>query len=430
MKKVYLKLVAVVLILLLSLTVMATASYAWFVLSKNPAANGIQVTIGGGNTIRIAADITEVGEDGVTYHYPGEFDETLNFAYHDSYSYLSELGGLSPVSTADGLNWFVSTYINSRGELVSCSLDKYLEYANLSADETDKISQGSYIYLDFWVVSPGSDYKLRVSTNKEDGGSFVIDLLEPTQEEDGGYTLTGGISSTAASVRVGFMASPVQVTDNSMVYYQASKFFDTQYAQLRGVYQEPDYDYTMYGEPSYFTIYEPNGDAHPTGAAEEGSYVATYPIGWVDDSFAQVSVMDRLTVQLTNRWSDAENGDGTAIEQHFQAAILGVNLEGKEISDISYAFYSQYLQGLVAPYVDMGEFIENTSDLSDTVSAQEMAQLDTAGATEDVYIIELERNVPQRIRMYIWLEAMDVDWDDQNAASGFALNIELAGGTE
>jgi len=43
--------------------------------------------------------------------------------------------------------------------------------------------------------------------------------------------------------------------------------------------------------------------------------------------------------------------------------------------------------------------------------------------------VELERNVPQRIRMYIWLEGQDVDWDPSVAGNRFALSIEFAGGT-
>ena len=63
-------------------------------------------------------------------------------------------------------------------------------------------------------------------------------------------------------------------------------------------------------------------------------------------------------------------------------------------------------------------------------TADQVEALDTAGATEDVFIIELERNVPQRIRMFIWLEGQDVDCVDSVNSSSFMLNIELAGGSE
>jgi hypothetical protein len=56
--------------------------------------------------------------------------------------------------------------------------------------------------------------------------------------------------------------------------------------------------------------------------------------------------------------------------------------------------------------------------------------LDKGNATDDIYIIDLEKNVPQRIRMYIWLEGQDIDWDPRQAANSFALSLELAGGTQ
>ena len=79
MNKIYLKLIAISLTLVLSVSVVAMSSYAWLVLSSSPAVSGIQVTIGGGNTILVAPDITEV-VDGQVYHYPGTFSDTMNFS--------------------------------------------------------------------------------------------------------------------------------------------------------------------------------------------------------------------------------------------------------------------------------------------------------------------------------------------------------------
>ena len=85
----------------------------------------------------------------------------------------------------------------------------------------------------------------------------------------------------------------------------------------------------------------------------------------------------------------------------------------------------------MSPYVDMGRFYKRTSDLASyqgTVAADQ--KLDTAGAVDDVYIIELERNVPQRIRMFIWLEGQDVDCTNLSGAASLILNLEFAGSTE
>jgi len=449
MKKIYAKLILITVTLIMSVSVVAMSSYAWFVLSGNPVATGIQVAIGGGNTILIAPDVTEV-VNGTVYHYPGKFSDKMNFAQHENYDYLKDLGGLNPVSTIDGINWFLPTYYDAtdeevqEGKVLSGSLrdfedftlDNKLLHGNLLKTDTEKIEEGSYIYLDFWVVAPGADYTLRVSTpatpGDDSGGSFLVDLLQPTSNSDGTrYNLIYPDSKAAAAARVGFLANPSRLIDDTMLHYQDSAYFDERYTSLQGFYYEPGT--TADQENSRFTIYEPNADFHPDGIAASGSYVETKPIALLNGVPAEVSIPDRVTVQKSSLWTNAENGVGTAIEQRFQAALFGMDLADMDEQDIMDAFYGTYLQGQISPYVTKGEFIKRTSDLNKfggSATAEELASLDSQGATEDVYIIKLERNVPQRIRMFIWLEGQDVDCVDSVHSSSFAVNIELAGGTE
>lgn len=444
MKKIYLKLLAMSLALILSITMVVMSSYAWFVLSDSPTVSGIQVAIGGGNTILLAPDVTKV-VDGKTLHYPGWFSDTLNFSQHDAYDYLHKLGGLTPVSTADGINWYLPTYYDTTdlqvqlgqvpsGQLKDVSqfrLDDYLNYANLKATEQEKLSEGSYVYLDFWVVSPGSNYTLRVSTGDDTGGSFVIDRLEPKlwNGETGEYHLYGSDAlSATACVRVGFLASPERVTDGSMEQYQSTHSYDSRYTQLRGVYADKNGD-TAFGA-GRFTIYEPNGDLHPGAPDMNGSYVITNPIARVAGKAVAVDVSSQLTVQMTSTWADALTGSGSQLEQRFQAAMFGKDTSAMSPEEISEYFYETYLQGQVAPYVQKGNFITRTSELykyNGIVNAEQFAALDDSGATEDVFIIELERNVPQRIRLFIWLEGQDMDCVNGLSTDTFLLNLELAG---
>lgn len=446
MTKIYTKLIAVALALVLSVSMVVMSSYAWFILTSSPEVSEIQVIIGGGNTILVAPDVTRV-VDGKVLHYPGYFSDTLNFSQYDTYDYLQELGGLTPVSTADGVNWFLPTYYDTTdnqvqlgkvpsGQLKDVSqfkLDDSLSYANLARTEVEKISQGSYVYLDFWVVSPGSEYTLRVSTGDDTGGSFVIDLQEPAQT-DSGYTLASTASqggSATASVRIGFLAGVDRVTDGSMEAYQNTHAFDSRYTQLRGVYQENS-DTQVYGNYR-FCIYEPNADLHPQNPAMNGSYVITNPVAMVNGTAREVDVSSVLTVQKTSAWAPAVTGSGTELEQRFQTALLGMNWQGMSGEEISEAFYNSYLQGQVSPYVQTGDFIKRTSELylyGDIVQPEQLSALDAAGATDDVYIVELERNVPQRIRLFIWLEGQDIDCVNGLLESSFALNIELAGSNQ
>lgn len=455
MNKIYIKLIAMALALVLSASVMVMSSYAWFVLSGNPVATGIQVAIGGGNTILTAPNMVYELE-GECYNIPGYFSDHLNFSMQQSYAYLQELGNLTPVSTSNGVDWFLPEYYDGtdpevqQGRIRSGALkdiseftvDSELTHANLSKSMKDAISEGSYIYLDFWVVSPGGDYKLRVSTGDEtaNGGSFVIDLPEP--EKDGeNYTLKAPEGSAAAAVRIGFLANDLQLTDDTMLAYEKSPYSDDRFTALKGLYQEPKSG-TVYLESNHFTIYEPNGDYHPKQSSLKGSYVETKPLALVENQIVEKSVRDRLTVQKYSEWNLETNGQ-TALEQRFQTATFAMAREVMDEDEVFARFYGNYLQGQIAPYVNKGDFVKHTGNLYSAMSGKgyvseaELAEgpNDTdgvylAGATDDVYIIELERNVPQRIRMFIWLEGQDADCVDSVNSARFAVNIELAGGSE
>ena len=103
---------------------------------------------------------------------------------------------------------------------------------------------------------------------------------------------------------------------------------------------------------------------------------------------------------------------------------------------MTHKFYNEYLGAQISPYVSKGLFIQSTENLSSAagstgiISAEYLDSEYTAGATEDVYIVRLEKNVPQRIRMFIWLEGQDTDCVNSASASSFAFRIELAGGHE
>lgn len=449
MNKIHIKLISVVLTLILSVTVVVASSYAWMVLSSSPAVAGIQVGIGGGNTVLIAPDIREVAEDGTVYHYPGYFDDRMNFNQQGAYDYLQQIGNLNPVSTVNGVDWILPAYYGGSdtgvqqgivpiGVLKDISdffVDSELTYANIPAEEEERIERGNYIYMDFWVLSPASEYKLRVSTGVgvQDGGSFVIDLLQPEANEQG-YTLKNADGSPASAMRVGFLANDLILVDDTMSKYMASQYFDDRFTRLKGLYQEPNTG-TAYIDTNRFTIYEPNGDLHPAYPDVDGLYVETKPLGLEDGKIVekrtQLDDYNFLTVQSASTWGVPEGSQTSAIEQRFQSALYSGNWDNLEVNEVADRFYNQYLQGQISPYVSKGAFVRKTDNLYAQLSTGNVSLADeTMGATDDVVIIELERNVPQRIRMFIWLEGQDMDCIEQIASSRFAVNIELACGDE
>ena len=313
--------------------------------------------------------------------------------------------------------------------------DSELAYANLNPDEEEdleRISKGSYIFLDFWVVSPGGDYKVRISTGegRTDGGSFVVDLLVP-KKSGSGYTLEESNGSAAAAVRIGFLANDLPLIDDTMLKYQQSWYFDDRFTSLRGIYHEPETG-SYHQDANRFIIYEPNGDYHPHDNNLDGSYVITKPLGLSNDEICEQNIENNVTVQRKSTWAAADNQVGIAIEQQFQTALKGWEKEELNLSQITERFYGESLQGQISTYVNKGNFLKRTSDLYSIASdgaatAEELGRIEKAGATEDVYIIQLERNVPQRIRMFIWLEGQDMDCGDKVNSARFAINVELAG---
>lgn len=447
MRKNYTKLLATAIILVITACMVVAVSYAWLSVSNNPAVNGIRVTVGGGRTILLAPDITETAADGTVLHYPGVFEDKLVFSQHDTYDSLNSLGGLMPVSTADGRYWITPTYYSSSDPevqsgkansgqikpIAAFGTDDSLSCANLTEDDLSGAS-GSYIYLDFWIVSPGSEYNLRVATGEENGGSFLIGLPYPKVSADSvsGYTLAESGDGAAASARVGFLVNRDTVHNGSMLAYQRSSGFSDQYSHLLGNYQEK-------GQPcddseTLFTIYEPNGTLHTAQSGKEnGSYVVTSPLQYSYGAVVQADISSILTVQKASTWTETEDGQGIILNSIFQSALAGKDiLDPKKAFS---AFYGDYLQGQVAPYVTKGDFFTRTAQLyayalaagENGLSAYEVENLDSSGATEDVIITKLERNTPQRIRMFIWLEGQDSDCTAEASLSGFALNIELAG---
>lgn len=462
MKRIYAKLIVIALQLMLAISVVAVSTYAWLVLASNPVVEGLQIAIGGGNTILVAADQAEIGADGTVYHYPGKFQDTLNlndrYLTDNTYAYLNDLSALTPVSTADGLNWYLPAYYGLEDQEVKDGkvmvgalkavedfhLDGELSHANLASEQAETAAEGHYIYLDFWACSPGADYTLRLSTGEEASGSCVVTLLQAQETKDGGYTLVAPESDVSSCVRVGFLVNPDDVVDDTMLYYQQSDAYAEQYAKLRGSYTEQSTGYQAYSDQYRFYIYEPNGDAHSNTLVENGNYAITRPVGLdADGNVTQVDVSDRLTIQKRSSWAPAErvvgegNGIDLRIEQLFQAALLSfgqsaVGQVNASAQSLTKRFYQEYLGNQFSAHVNKGQFVKNTQNLynaavSGMVDAEYLGEEFTAGATDDVHIITLQKNVPQRIRMFVWVEGTDVDCATGISAGSFAMQLELAG---
>lgn len=440
MRKIYMKLASSLLSVLMALVMVVGASYAWMTISESPAVNGINVSIGGGKTILLAPDLTEILTDAngneVLLHYPGEFDEKLNLSQYETYSYLQEVAGLSPVSTADGVHWILPAYNQTTGKLMETAdfkVDDTLQAAN-----STEAGSGTYAYLDFWVVSPGAEYDLRVATDiKTNEGSFLMELPEAQKQRDGSFALADTSGHVASVARVGFLVNQQIGSTAEMELYSRSEGYNSRYKSLLGVYHEagemPDLSI-----PQQFTIYEPNATLHPALPEQEGGYIVTKPLAFDEDTqtIAETDISHIVTAQRCGSWRNL--GEDVWLEDLFSASVAGANNISEQ--EATSNFYQEYLEGLVSPYVSAGTFFTSTADLyqkaeqnSGKVTAEVLDdQLVSAGATNDVVITELRRNTPQRIRMFIWLEGQDADCANTESVTGanFSLGIELSGATK
>ena len=385
--------------LAVALVMVASVSYAWLTISGSPEVNGISVSIGGGTTILIAPNVAasaalENGET-VTVNYPGAFSDSMEFLNNDSYSYLSSLAGLSPVSTADGVNWMIPQY-DEYGVLSGFSVDSDYRYANSDA-------RGGYVYLDFWIVSPGADYDVRLSTDAvKREGSYLVELPDVVSGENG-LKLVMPDNRLAASARVGFLVCDETVDNADMLAYTRSENYDERYITMHG------------GEGSgQFTIYEPNALAHP-GDDAAARYVPTMPIA-ADGTETDVALL--LTAQEAPDW----NGAGVPFDQIFAAATA--NKQELSAEQAKSFFYTKYLQNNLDGYIRTGLFYKNAAELY-----YDAENAETAGAADNAVIARLHRDIPQRVRMFIWLEGQDCDCVNEGKvdASALAVRIELAG---
>lgn len=423
----HIKILASALSIVLSLSMLVMVTFAWYVMSTAPEVSGMQIKIGS-DTIRVAPDCIDASGQ---HHYPGAFQGVLET---DATAIPENFWGLIPVSTADGKHWFSATYesLENGGDRKT---DEYLEDTTLSsANLTARPeSGGNYLYLDFWVVAP-KDYDLRVSTATQgsgQSGSYVKVFPQVTQDAAGKYSLDETQRQAESSLRIGFLVNEDTVSGES---YKKSTSYDSAYKILKGECQKPGE--VLPTSRTSFTIYEPNCDWH-ADTQFSGQYKETQPLALVEGKPQPVKLETydgtKLAAQTSATWTLSDDETQTKLAQALQTALLEAKTTNRSVTDAQSAgeyLLNQFLKGQLSGYITSGQFIENTGTLKDGTSLTDMTDMDKAGATTDAVIVSLKKNVPQRIRMFVWLEGQDIDCTNEAALKTLLLNLELAGETK
>lgn len=322
--------------LVTALVMVGMASYAWFTLSTNPEIKGMNFSVTGDLAIQVSTD----GEN---------FSISTPLFEEDT----PEYGGLIPVSTVDGLNWFVCKYdtdgnVLQRPDSTYGNQFLYLRFpkgGNIPVTEPvgeegvapeEKKNHTYYIYKDIYLKTQEeeADVYLSIPANagsyqpdseeKNHYGSYVMSY----HQKDNQLTLIEGGSETSA--RIGLMV--------------IGKKTDEQYAEPENSVVSTSTEYPFY-------IYEPNADRRSEAdkssdiydadkyiagfeaknfrfASQNGKYIQTFPVApndatknLITTELAKDGANENIVNQNMDRWAD-----GTI--SIFDSSKLAVQLAG------------------------------------------------------------------------------------------------------
>jgi len=424
----------------IALILLATASFAWFTVSKSPEVTGMQMSLYAGDTLLLAPD-----NNGS----PGDFSKYVSLS-----SNFAGLAPLRPVSTVDGVNWFLPAYDTETGELADVSefiLDDTLEHANVKVtdesgdsltgdDYEGQVRKGYYVYTDLWMMTEESGANVRLSVPHEYGtaaqrragseqaglesselsqavyGTYV--LGEPELGADG-QSLATRTEQPETAIRVGFLVYQDKNTLDTGSYGETLPFtvYEPNATQRAGAigssmdYVVPDEDGDVHNtKQSYVSGYEPTASDAATGR-----YVITQPIALGADGKGTLGSIapENLIAQTSSHWDVTET----------VTTLSGLRDDGitrPNSNDI--ATFGQFLE-------TDERFALTAEDQSRTLIVEgNDATVGTSYAGSKV-LVTLKKNTPIRVRIFVWIEGQDVDcWND--IASGTCrVNLELAGET-
>ncbi|NCB52312.1 MAG: hypothetical protein EOM54_10575 [Clostridia bacterium] len=380
-------------ILLLAVIMLTGASVAWFIISTKPEISGMQVQLYTNQALLVSDSRN------------GEYVQTLDIGA--SFCRYVEL---RPVSTVDGVNWFLPAY-EAAGPLKDPSefiLDDTLSHSNILNCARDGTplegaalmaarEQGYYVWTEFWLKTEEELCHVGLSVP----GSSELDQWETEQGTYGTYALANyeldGQSlalfdtQAQAALRVGFLVG-MNTSAQKFVIYEPN-------ADQRSSPGKPESTSAETSE-RYVVGFDKSNNNY-----SEGYYIPTQPIGKNEAGVGQVTNINNanLIIQQKSAWDT----------QALQETLLNGSHPGSNEVDL------------------MGRFVTNTAELMnglDEDTNMALIGINTSIASEPV-IVSLTKDNPQKIRMFIWLEGQDVDcWNDV-AAGSFVINLEFAGET-
>ncbi len=427
-----------------SVAVLGSAGFAWYTLSTNPEISGMSFTLGSDEGLWISKD----GE---------EFYKHVDI----SDKMAGDMKVLRPVSTFDGLNWYVCDYEASSGNIVE---DEFFlkqwciseEHGTLPAhDHCD--NGGFYAYTDIWVKTTKDVANVRLAIPDLDeryeeeltSGCYVLSYYT-AEDKDGNKSIKLMQEGPETCARVGFMVFDPTTGDEEPVILQGNedardKIKDTGFTK--------DYN---------FFIYEPNADTRSeldkqsdryltdiyvsklrvkdqsyftggsfTYAESNGMYLQTYPI-------KQTVAHDPDTADLTDERGILEKADPALFPADHLIIQRGVKWNEAAIKEQvpSMGFTDSpvdLLNSLMRNIFTLrdetsGRFVNSPSGLytqANTYSPTTLSGDNASSATSQI-MFQLQQGEIRQIRLFFWIEGQDIDcWNDV-AGLEFLTRIEFA----
>ncbi len=392
--------------LLLSVVLLVGASFAWFTVSTSPEISGMQVRLFTDQALLVSADGKE---------YSQYIDLSEQFKYY---------APLKPISTINGRDWFIASYKDdgSLDELSAFRRDSNLENANvmvysktgegenavytpLTGDEYTKANEkGYYVWCEFWLKTE-LDEGCQVTLSAPDRDKGNIEDWEKEQNVYGSYVLANyGVNEETQeaymdtnaqnAMRVGFLTG--EANAERFVIYEPNA------DKRSSISQKPDSK-----EGSYIIDFalEENTDYTETGDEpkylnyQDNQYIPTKPIGSSNGTISAMQIQsENLIIQKAGSWNDEE----------LQNAIN----EGESPNS-----------GDVAEF---GRFVRYSNTLNNgsvTTFPENDTGTDLASTT---MVVDLEKDTPQKVTMFIWIEGQDADCWNDIASGSFVVNLEFA----
>ncbi len=404
-----------------SASVLVTAGFAWYTLSTNPEISQMQVTLGASEDIWIS-------KDGTNFYKHVDISDTMS----------ENMNVLRPVSTIDGLTWYVCDYNPATGNIVEdqffrkqwCIDENHRQEGHTHCD-----NGGFYAYTDIWLKSTknGAQIRLSIADTNENynaekiSGSFVMSYAYD------GSTVTLIENGPETCVRIGMMIMSPTDEQNAIV------LGPTEDAKV----EKPEHT---------FFIYEPNADVRSLLDKQDdryltdiyianlnikehtdidydlsnGQYLQTYPIqqgenvvestefvdsrGILEAASSAVFPTERLIVQRAMKWDKKKiEEEGLLAQSSFQLTDLLQNkyiLRDDKVSGRFVALNSLY------------------SGEKDKYQPVDMEGLQALPASQP--LCTLDDGKICQIRLFFWIEGQDLDcWNDV-AGINFLARLEFA----